>query len=82
MMVQSLKISKQMTTLVLSIIGKVLFDSDIFNETDTLCQAMITCLNMQPICGPSHFHPVQLANTTQPPSTQSNPGTKAKKFNR
>jgi cytochrome P450 len=38
-----LEISKQMTALILSIIGKVLFNSDIFNETDTLCQAMMIC---------------------------------------
>jgi cytochrome P450 len=40
---EEIEISRQMTALILSIIGKVFFDSDVFNETDTLCRAMMIC---------------------------------------
>jgi cytochrome P450 len=33
-------INQQMSTLTMSIIGKVLFDSNAFNETDTLCKGV------------------------------------------
>lgn len=38
----SIDINQQMTNLTMSIIGKVLFDADIFNETDELCRALNT----------------------------------------
>ena len=38
-------ISRQMTNLTLSIIGKVLFDADVFTETDELVAALSTVQN-------------------------------------
>jgi cytochrome P450 len=38
----TLAINQQMSALTLSIMGKVLFDSDVFNETDALCKAAMT----------------------------------------
>src|SRR5205807_5289464 len=37
-----LETNKQMSALTLSIVGKVLFDNDVFNETDALCKSLAT----------------------------------------
>ncbi len=42
---ETLDVSQEMTNLTMSIIGKVLFDADVFTETDELGEAMTTVLS-------------------------------------
>ncbi len=42
---ETLDVSREMTNLTMSIIGKVLFDADVFTETDELGEAMTTTLS-------------------------------------
>jgi len=61
---ETIDVSQKMTDLTMSIIGKVLFDTDVFTETDELGAAMTTVLSHTSYTL-SHFFPVPLNWSTK-----------------